>query len=101
MLSPLDAGDDGGVRRDIAFSRRKASELPIDLPSLEQGRRECRVKASPMARLQQKKQAAVTTGSAGSTGIPCAMVLTVSFVLSSVTMLFCHRRLAGTGSCKT
>src|ERR1700758_3158690 len=31
--------------------------------------------ASPMARLQQKKQAAVTTGQAGSTGIPCAMVL--------------------------
>ena len=29
--------------------------------------------ASPMARLQQKKQAAVTTGQAGSTGIPCAM----------------------------
>jgi hypothetical protein len=29
---------------------------------------------SPMARLQQKKQAAVTTGRAGSTGIPCAMV---------------------------
>ena len=38
------------------------------------GRRECRVMASPMARLQQKKQAAVTTGSARSTGIPCAMV---------------------------
>jgi hypothetical protein len=34
-----------------------------------------------MARLQNKKQAAVTTGSAGSSGIPCAMVLTVSFVL--------------------
>jgi hypothetical protein len=29
---------------------------------------------SPMARLQQKKQAAVTTGLARSTGIPCAMV---------------------------
>jgi len=29
---------------------------------------------SPMARLQQKKQAAVTTGRAGSAGIPCAMV---------------------------
>jgi hypothetical protein len=27
-----------------------------------------------MARLQQKKQAAVTTGKAGATGIPCAMV---------------------------
>ena len=39
------------------------------------GRRECRVKASPMARLQNKKQAAVTTGSAKSSGIPCAMVL--------------------------
>ena len=45
-----------------------------------------------MARLQQEKQAAVTTGSARSTGIPCAMVLTVSFVLSSVTGLSCHRR---------
>jgi len=31
--------------------------------------------ASPMARLQQKTQAAVTTGLAGSTGIPCTMVL--------------------------
>jgi hypothetical protein len=45
-----------------------------------------------MARLQQKKQAAVTTGSAGSTGIPCAMVLTVSFVLSPGTGLSCPRR---------
>jgi hypothetical protein len=49
--------------------------------------------ASPMARLQQKKQAAVTTGSAGSTGIPCAMVLTVSFALSPGTRLSCPRRL--------
>jgi hypothetical protein len=44
-----------------------------------------------MARLQQKKQAAVTTGGAGSTGIPCAAVLTVSFVLFPMTMLGCHR----------
>jgi hypothetical protein len=34
-----------------------------------------------MARLEAKNQAAVTTGLAGSSGIPCAMVLTVSFVL--------------------
>jgi hypothetical protein len=27
-------------------------------------------------------------------GLPCAMVLTVSFVLSPVTGLFCHRRFA-------
>jgi hypothetical protein len=33
------------------------------------------MQAAPMARLQQKKQAAVTTGKAGTTGIPCAMVL--------------------------
>jgi hypothetical protein len=38
-----------------------------------------------------KKQAAVTTGSAGSTGIPRAMVLTVSFVLFSGTGLSCPR----------
>ena len=31
-------------------------------------------------------------GHAGSSGIPRAMVLTVSFVLSSVIGLFCHRR---------
>jgi hypothetical protein len=38
-----------------------------------------------------KKHAAVTTGSAGTSGIPCAVVLTVSFVLSPVTRLCCHR----------
>jgi len=36
------------------------------------------MQAAPMARLQQKKQAAVTTGKAGTTGIPCAMVLTAA-----------------------
>jgi hypothetical protein len=34
--------------------------------------------AAPMARLQTKKQAAVTTGKAGTIGIPCAMVLTAA-----------------------
>jgi hypothetical protein len=41
-----------------------------------------------VARQQIKKLAAVTTGSAESSGIPCAMALTVFFVLS-----------LGTGSC--
>jgi len=36
------------------------------------------MQAAPMARLQQKKQAAVTTGKAGATGIPCATVLTAA-----------------------
>ena len=47
-------------------------------PSKWRGRRECRMQAAPMARLQQKKQAAVTTGKAGTTGIPCATVLTAA-----------------------
>jgi hypothetical protein len=34
-------------------------------------------------------------GHTGSPGIPRAMVLTVSFALSPVTGLVCHRRLAG------
>jgi hypothetical protein len=47
-------------------------------PSKCRGRRECRMLTAPMARLQQGKQAAATTGSAGTTGIPCAMVLTAA-----------------------
>jgi hypothetical protein len=46
--------------------------------------------ASPMARLQQEKQAAVTTGSAGSAGIPCAMVYGL-YVISPGTGLSCPR----------
>jgi hypothetical protein len=42
----------------------------------------------------------VTTGSPETPGLPCAMVLTVSFVLSPVTGLFCHRRLADPSSAK-
>jgi hypothetical protein len=47
-----------------------------------------------MARLQNKKQAADTTGSAKSSGIPCAMVLTVSFVLSPGNRAFLPPSLA-------
>src|SRR5262245_44939715 len=52
-----------------------ARVLRSNHPQKQGGRGEQRVMASPMARLQQKKQAAVTTGSAGSTGIPRATVL--------------------------
>jgi len=40
--------------------------------------------AAPMARLQQGKQAAVTTGSAGHSGIPRAIGFNGLYVLSSV-----------------
>ena len=58
-----------GARQAFAFSRRVfARVMHRHCPSETRGRRECRVMASPMARLQQRKQAAVTTGSARSTG---------------------------------
>jgi hypothetical protein len=47
--------------------------------------------ASPMARLQQKTQAAVTTGLAGSTGTPCAMAYGL-YAFSPVSGLDSHRR---------
>ena len=49
--------------------------------------------ASPMARVQQRMHAAVTTGSAEITGIPCATVLTAYNALSWVNGLSCHPRL--------
>jgi hypothetical protein len=46
------------------------------------GKAGCRL--TPAARLQQRKQAAVTTGSTGSTGLPCAMAYGL-YALSSGT----------------
>jgi hypothetical protein len=40
----------------------------------------------------KKHTSVVTTGSPEKPGLPCAMVLTVSFALSPVTGLVCHRR---------
>jgi hypothetical protein len=40
----------------------------------------------------KKHTSVVTTGSPEKPGLPCAMVLTVSFVLSLVTGLVCHHR---------
>src|SRR5712664_2478745 len=61
---------------------------------MTRGRREGRVPTAPMVRVQQKARGR-TTGTGGSSGLPCAMVLTVSFALSPVTGLFCHRHFAG------
>src|SRR6185312_1057714 len=60
----------------FAFPRRISPGSCQDRASRKAGgRRECRMQAAPMARLQQKTQAAVTTGPAEATGIPCAMAL--------------------------
>jgi hypothetical protein len=47
----------------------------------------------PQPRMQNEKAyELVTTGSPKKPGLPCAMVLTVSFALSLVTGLVCHHR---------
>jgi hypothetical protein len=46
-----------------------------------------------LARKVKKRTSVVTTGTPKHSGIPRAMVLTVSFVISPVTGLSCHRRL--------
>ena len=60
------------------LATRFARVLNMRRPRSSRGRRECRMQAAPMTRLQQKKQAAVTTGKAGQSGIPCATVLTAA-----------------------
>jgi hypothetical protein len=72
---PVKPGDDIGENRRQHSRGMISPSFASSSPSKIRGRRECRVMASPMARLQKKMQAAVTTGSAGSTGIPRAMVL--------------------------
>ena len=61
--------------------------------SKNRGRRECRAPDAPAASCAKVESTRVSHhGHAGSPGIPRAMVLTVSFALSPVTGLVCHRR---------
>src|ERR1700676_5460736 len=60
------------------------------------GKAGCPPHPQPRVRNKTKHTSVVTTGSPVSPGLPCAMVLTVSFVLSPVTGLSCHRRLRNT-----
>jgi len=54
-------GDARAQQRDPATRSRPSAAGNVALRN-RRGRRECRVMASPMARLQQKTQAAATTG---------------------------------------
>src|SRR5882724_9003002 len=60
-------------------------------PRKQEGAGKAGCPLAPMVRVRQEARGR-TTGTGGSSGLPCAMVLTVSFALSSVTMLSCHRR---------
>jgi hypothetical protein len=89
--SLVNISDNRGCRS--AFSPHDVPELCWISPSkFERGRRECRVLAAPMARQQIEKLAAVTTGSAKTSGIPCAMVLRLTSYSPRGTGLVCPRR---------
>jgi hypothetical protein len=75
---------------ESSFSRHEMSELlKATRPRKCRGRREGRVPTAPMVRVQQKARGR-TTGTGGSSGLPCAMAYGL-YALSPVTMLFCHR----------
>jgi hypothetical protein len=67
------------LRGSSPHSRGRNARVDASNASLRnrRGRRECRVKASPAAPVHDKRHGEGTTGSAESSGIPCAMVLTL------------------------
>jgi hypothetical protein len=81
-----------GSPHDLSFSRRMTSEFfHPSVPPRNRGRREGRVPFAPMVRVQQKKHAAEPQVRAGSSGLPCAMVLRLIRALPGETGLCCHR----------
>src|SRR5437763_625644 len=81
------------TQHTFALSRRECARALPTTTLDKRGRRECRARAAPaVSRAKSKKHTSiVTTGSPEQPGIPRAMVLTVSFVLSPVIGLCCHR----------
>jgi hypothetical protein len=83
---------DSSFKQPIIFSRREAPKLCQQLPSRKEGAGNAGCALHPQSRVQNKKaHEVVTTGSPEQPGIPRAMVLTVSFVISPVIGLCCHR----------
>src|SRR3954454_23284716 len=86
-----------GTTRECLHSRgANAPEVCENSPPFPwEGRGECRVPTHPQPRMQNKKAyELVTTGRPDDPAFPHAMVLTVSFVISPVIGLCCHRRFA-------
>ena len=81
--------DSGGY--DAAFPRRDHARGLRDITRLERrGRRECRVLCCTrsLAWDGRNHTSVVTTGEAATNDTPCAMVLTLMFALSPVSMTF-------------
>src|SRR3954454_17543122 len=86
-----------GTTRECLHSRgANAPEVCENFPPFpREGRGECRVPTHPQPRMQNKKAyELVTTGKPDTPAFPHAVVLTVSFVISPVIGLCCHRRFA-------
>src|SRR4051812_4513809 len=85
-----------GQSHTSAFSRRECVRGVRGFPPFPwEGRGECRVPTHPQPRMQSKKAyELVTTGKPDDPAFPHAMVLTVSFAISPVIGLVCHRRFA-------
>src|SRR3954467_3877181 len=86
----------GAASYTFAFSRRECARGVREFSAFpREGRGECRVPTHPQPRMQSKKAyELVTTGKPDDPAFPHAMVLTVSFVISPVIGLVCHRRFA-------
>jgi hypothetical protein len=86
---------EGGEKTHLRnLAAQSARALPEISRPLFRGRRECRAPDAPaatcaMGRVERTRVSQVTPESPG---IPYAMVLTASFVLSPATGLSCHRR---------
>ena len=80
---------------EFTISRHDLPEVCFQLPALSiRGRRECRAPDAPhglVCNVLEKTHTSIQV-TPESTGIPRAMVLTVSFALSPATGLSCHRR---------
>jgi hypothetical protein len=70
-----------------------APEFCTNAPARTEGAGKAGCPSHPRPRVRNKKHTSKsTTGSPETPGLPCAMVLTVSFALFPVTGLDCHRR---------
>jgi hypothetical protein len=98
---PVKPGDD--VQKDISLYSRRAITPELcrnNVPQQTEGAGKAGCPLHPQPRAQSVGSTRVSHHRyPGTPGLPCAMVLTVSFALSSATGLFCHRRLQVT-TCK-
>jgi hypothetical protein len=104
----MPVGEDDTAAPLLAMTARYSSSIPrrsrarvVHIPSALEKQR---AQGKPGARCTRSRACRIVSTrvshhrSTGTPGLPCAMVLTAYFVLSPVTGLSCHRRLADTSA---